>query len=53
MKSENVGNGGTAVDWRAVLVFVSIAFSSQCGAVSYTHLDVYKRQVQWFIHAFV
>lgn len=31
MKSENVGSGGTAVDWRAVLVFVSIAFSSQCG----------------------
>jgi len=31
MGDSKTGNGNNAVDWRTVIVFVSIAFSSQCG----------------------
>ena len=31
MQSEIKQRGAQGVDWRTVLVFVSIAFSSQCG----------------------
>ena len=41
---ENTYNGDSEENIHAIMIYQSMSGDAQLGAVSYTHLDVYKRQ---------